>query len=509
MLSARNAPAEQGPGDSRADDERSAVWPRWTGRMRLLAVASTASALALAGGFATIVLGVPFGTAFAAIGAPAAVGLAGAALLSSRKLSRTTDKLSSDLDALSRRLIIIEARLTSAEPPPLSVQSGDAVEEVSAEVGLLGEIVRDLAVAVAAHDREVAALKRGGSAEAEPSDNRRREPASRLTAPAPPRSALVPVPTDPQQIADAAPSPRLEERGTAEAVDSHREKAILEAFDSDRIELHLQPIVNLPQRKTRLYEALARLRLADDALLVPAEFLPVLERQGRAPDLDRKILARSAAIARHLSAGGSDALIGCNLSPASLAEPGFLRAVGRLVQAHPDLPGRLVLELSQRCWRTLDAERAGALAALRDRGLAFSFDRATDLRFDPLALADRGVRYVKLPAAMLLDPAAARLDIEVRDLAKALSRAGIRLIAERVEREDDVPDLIDLDVSLAQGFVFAPPRPVRPEVLGGSPPTPAQAESPSAPTTPIPSEGPSNVQLPERLPFRAFLRRAG
>jgi cyclic-di-GMP phosphodiesterase, flagellum assembly factor TipF len=225
------------------------------------------------------------------------------------------------------------------------------------------------------------------------------------------------------------------------------------------------------------------------------------------PDLDRKVLARSAAIARHLAARGSEALIACNLASASLAEPGFLRAVSRLVEAHPDLTGRLVLELSQRCWRTLDAESAGALAQLRDRGLVFALDRATDLRLDPLSLADRGVRFVKLPAEMLLAAEAPNgLDVEL--LAAVLSRAGIKLIAERVEREEDVPDLLDLDVPLAQGFVFSPPRPVRAEVLtspmaAAAPPVaaaPAQAAAADVPAEPAPE--------PQKRPFRSFLRRA-
>lgn len=294
-----------------------------------------------------------------------------------------------------------------------------------------------------------------------------------------------------------------------------RTSSPLEAFDGDRLEVHLQPVVSLPQRKVRLFEALARLRLNPDTLLVPAEFLPVLERHGRAADLDRKVLARVAVIARHLEARGSDAVIACNIAPGSLAKPGFLRAFGRLIEMHPDLATRLVLELSQRCWRTLEAEQAGALATLRERGVAFSLDRATDLRIDPLSLADRGVRYVKLPAAMLLDPAASRgLDVEMSDLSAALARAGIQLIAERVEREEDVPDLIELDIPLGQGFVFAPPRPVRSDVLG-APVVPAAtppAELRPVPRTTVetsPSERPAAIAAgPERMPFRATLRRA-
>src|SRR5690606_31857760 len=63
-----------------------------------------------------------------------------------------------------------------------------------------------------------------------------------------------------------------------------RMRLIMQAFEADGIELHLQPIVALPQRKIRFYEALARLRLADGTLLGPSDFVGTLERLGRAPE---------------------------------------------------------------------------------------------------------------------------------------------------------------------------------------------------------------------------------
>jgi cyclic-di-GMP phosphodiesterase TipF (flagellum assembly factor) len=237
---------------------------------------------------------------------------------------------------------------------------------------------------------------------------------------------------------------------------------------------------------------------------------------GLAGELDRRVIARASVVARHLLGRGSEAIVSCNVSPRSLAEPGFLRSVGRVVDAYPDVAGRLVLELSQRCWRTLDAERAGALASLRDRGVPFALDRATDLRLDALALADRGVRYLKLPADLILRPDPSRgPDIAPGDLAASLARAGIRLVAERVEREEDVPDLIDLDVPLAQGFAFAPPRAVRSDVVAAPSPEPPPASAPAAPRLPAfaPAPPPPALAAPaapeERLPYRAFLRRAG
>lgn len=463
---------------------------------RKVAIASAGLAAVL--GLTALAAGYPGDPAPVALWTLTATSLALAAgsFLRARALAAQAAKLSSDIDAVSQRLLRLEARPAAAPGRPVA-QRSESFDEITAEIGLMSEIVRDLALAVAAHDRDLAAVK------------------DELERP-PPLAAAGPPPARPPPAPSVAPPVRPEARSIAAErppFDPAVERpvaAILAAFAADRLELHLQPVVSLPQRKVRFYEAFARLRLADETLLVPAEFLPVIEKRGMMPELDRKVLARSAAIARHLASRGSEALVACNLSPAALAEPGFLRGVGRLLEAHPDLPGRIVLELSQRCWRTLDAEKAGALAQLRDRGLSFALDRATDLRIDPLSLADRGVRYVKIPAELLLQPETLRgLDVEIHDLAAVLARAGIRLVAERVEREEDVPDLLDLDVPMAQGFVFSPPRPVRAEVLSPGAVPVAQPEPP-APTAPGPAaqgeEAPP--ESPRKMPFRAFLRRA-
>ena len=92
---------------------------------------------------------------------------------------------------------------------------------------------------------------------------------------------------------------------------------------------------------------------------------------------------------------------------------------------------------------------------------------------------------IKVPAALLLDPRqTSTSDIHPSDLSDLLGRFGIDLIAERIEGERAVVDLLDYDVRFGQGFLFAPPRPLRPEgasATGGASANKAQE-----------SNGPSN-----------------
>ncbi|AWN41043.1 EAL domain-containing protein [Methylobacterium durans] len=448
-----------------------------------------------------------------------------AALLSHRRataLTRRCDKLSAEFDVLAKRLIRLESGASPVPAAPAAEPAADAaalatgIEEVTVEIGLLSGIVRDLASVVATQDGEIARLKAEAQAP-RPSPQPLPQPAPAVAAvpmPAPAAIVAVAPPVRPAALTPRPipPLPRAPEpedfhgpvvavpagAGTSHqnARESARESSLVAAFDRDGLEVHLQPVVVLPQRRVVSYEALARLRVEGE-LLPPEAFLPVLERHGRTTDLDRRMLQRVATIARHLAGRGSEAAVAYGLSPLSLYEPGFLRSLVRLVATESGLAGRIVVALPQASWRNLDAEQVAALAALRGR-IGFTLDRPTDLRFDALSLAERGVAQIKVPADLLLRQAPGQghlSDIAVEDLVTALARAGIRLVACAVEHEGDVPDLIDLDVPFAQGSVFAAPRAVRADVLAAPPaPPPPPADEPEPP--------------PQRRPFRDFLRRA-
>ena len=455
------------------------------------------------------------------LAALAAVG-AGLTYRRTATLAAAHEKLSAEIGVVAQRLLKLEtvalalarqqveaanSAKSSAEaaPGPAGPETAAAtatetaalaagIEEVTSEIGLLSGIVRELATVVAAQDVDIARLKSAPPPAQVP-------PQIAPVVPPAADGVAAPPPATPRPVAAFTPPAfraPARDPGRASGDVAAAEAAVVDAFDGEGLDVWLQPVVSLPQRRVVSYEALARLKVGGE-ILAPEAFLSVLERHGRTTALDRRMLQRVATIARHLQGRGSPASVAYGLSPLSLFEPGFLRSLGRLVAEGGDLSGRVVVALPQSSWRTLDAEQAGVLAELRGR-LGFILDRPTDLRFDPTALAERGVSGVKVPASLLLRPPTreAMPDLAVEDLVAALGRAGIRLVATGVATEAEVPDLIDLDVPLAQGPVFAAARAVRAEVLSAPPGAepPAQPEPPPEPP-------------PQRRPFRDFLRRAG
>jgi cyclic-di-GMP phosphodiesterase TipF (flagellum assembly factor) len=243
---------------------------------------------------------------------------------------------------------------------------------------------------------------------------------------------------------------------------------IREAVDANRIDLFLQPIVTLPQRKVRYYEAVARLRAGDGDPLMAADFLPYAEAGGLMPKIDNLMMFRCVQVVRRLLAKNREIGLFCNLSASTLVDAETFPQFSEFMEANKAIAPALVFEFTQSALRQMGPIENESLAALRERGYRFSLDNVTDLRIEPRDLAERGFRFVKVQSGLLLNRSGVAMsDIHPQDFSGLLSRHGIELIAAKIESEASVVDLLDYDVKFGQGFLFSPPRPVRPEVMQG------------------------------------------
>jgi cyclic-di-GMP phosphodiesterase TipF (flagellum assembly factor) len=244
---------------------------------------------------------------------------------------------------------------------------------------------------------------------------------------------------------------------------------ISKAVDANRIDLYLQPIVTLPQRKVRYYEAVSRLRTEDGDVIPAVDFVDVAESIGLMPKIDNLAVFRCVQVTRRLLLKSRDVGLFCNLSAATLTDALMFRQFLDFMDANRALASSLMFEFTQEAYRSFGPIEHESLAALAQRGFRFSMDHVTDLHVEPNELADRSFRFLKVPAKLLFNRVAAtQNDIDPEDLADLLARSGIDLIAERIETETTVVDLLDYDVRFGQGFLFSPPRPVRAEALQGT-----------------------------------------
>jgi cyclic-di-GMP phosphodiesterase TipF (flagellum assembly factor) len=385
-------------------------------------------------------------------------------------LSRGTADLARQVGEIGRRLHVVESTAAAAAD-----KARAATEPLGAEIEMLGTLVKQLAESVAAHETVLAQAAMAQAASAAAQAAARQAPAAAPIGAAESAGII----DGPELDAEEPEQPGRERFGGADRAQVL--PLIIGALDANRVDLHLQPIVSLPQRKVRFYEALTRLRTQDGEVLQPNDFLAAAEAGGLMPRIDNLILFRCVQVMRRLASKNRDIGIFCNISASTLNNTEFFPQLAEFMQANRALAPSLMLEFQQSALRTMGPIEYESLAALADLGFRFSLDRLTDLRIEPRELADRGFRFVKAPATLLLNRVTTQaVDIHPADLSDLLGRFGIDLIADRIESEGMVVDLLDYDVRFGQGFLFSPPRPVRNEALQGFGET-GEALRPNAP----------------------------
>jgi cyclic-di-GMP phosphodiesterase, flagellum assembly factor TipF len=418
-------------------------------------------------------------------------------------LSRGTADLARQVAEFGRRLATIEGRIASSNSA-----NSDRIQSVVGEINELGGLVRQLATTVSAHED----LMAGNAPVPAPTPIARQEPDAPLDlAPSEEERSAAPPPAPAPPVRPAAPAIQTQTANPVQTANGRNQTQLLatlrNAIDENRIDIFLQPMVSLPQRKVRFYEAVTRLRDERDQLVAAEEFISIAEASGLIGRIDNMVMLRCVQVLRRLMVRNKEVGVFCNVAASTLGNSTTFAQYLDFLEANRVLAPSLVLEFKQSTFRNLGPAETENLAALAQRGFRFSIDHVTDLRIEPRELADRGVRFIKVPASLLLDPRqASASDIHPSDLSDLLGRFGIDLIAERIEGERAVIDLLDYDVRFGQGFLFAPPRPLRPE---GSSATaaPNQAQDIQGPNGSGTTSSGATSSAPQRVTGNAALAR--
>lgn len=254
-------------------------------------------------------------------------------------------------------------------------------------------------------------------------------------------------------------------RGVESMGDTDLLAAIRQSLVENRVDLFLQPIVSLPQRRLRFYESYTRLRTADGAAILPQHYLRVAEPAGLMSAIDNLLLFRCVQLIRRLSRSARDLSIFCNISGHSLADATFFPQFLEFMQANKDLAPHIVFEFDQKTIENIGGAEDANLRVLADLGFAFSLDHIEHLTFDFAGLRERRFRFIKAQPKMLLAAESMGGGIAPSDFKELLGRNGLYLIGEKIEDERDVVNLLDFGVDYGQGFLFGEPKPMR-ETLG-------------------------------------------
>jgi cyclic-di-GMP phosphodiesterase TipF (flagellum assembly factor) len=365
-------------------------------------------------------------------------GEVGGALTAIAHLERVQRRLDGDLAQLRHALIDLQSR------PEQNVGS------VVAEVKVLQGLVERL------YSARAGAAVSAPPPPAEPVSEAPKAQAASAAAPSPAATAATATGT-------SLPMPPV-----AEGLD---EQTILdlvrEGLRENAVELALQPIVSLPQRKRRYYECFSRVRTNDGRIIVPEQYLAVAERHGLVTAIDNLLLFRCIQTLRRIRKGNANLGFFLNISPNTLADRGFFRDFIQLMAQNIELAPALVFEFPQRALAQADETLWRDLDRLAQMGFRFSIDQVSELDIDAATLSGRHFRFLKLEAGRVMEAARTGLfGADPKLLKRTLDSYAIDLIVERIETEQMLLELLDLSIDFGQGFLFGEPRIAKGDTTG-------------------------------------------
>src|SRR5204862_2959104 len=157
----------------------------------------------------------------------------------------------------------------------------------------------------------------------------------------------------PAQEAAAEDPAELTQDGDDASAAARLGKIVTAAVEANRIDLYLQPLVTLPQRKVRYYEVVSRLRDENDKVLKAAEFIAAAEMEGLMPRIDNQVMLRCVQVLRRLLVRNKDIGLFCNFAAATLRDTLTFSQCLDFLDANRVLAPSFVLEFKQSTLRNL------------------------------------------------------------------------------------------------------------------------------------------------------------
>ena len=178
---------------------------------------------------------------------------------------------------------------------------------------------------------------------------------------------------------------------------------------------------------------------------------------------------------RRLAARDRRVGVFCNVSSHSLEDPHFFPFFLSHLEQNRDLAGALIFEIRSSRFEHRSRQMREAMERLTALGFRFSIDHAESIELDLPRLQDAGIRFVKIKGGTLIDQlrdpfgprpvSAADRKISGEEVAPVCSRYGVTLIAEKIEEEVSVVEVLEYGIPYGQGHIFGAPRPIKSSLM--------------------------------------------
>lgn len=230
------------------------------------------------------------------------------------------------------------------------------------------------------------------------------------------------------------------------------------ALRTERVDLYIQPIVSLPQRKHRHFECLSRIRDEKGGIILPDQYLKVAEQEGLISAIDNMLLFRCVQLVRRANLQNFHGSFFCNVSNHTLRDKSFFEDFVEYLRENDELASKLVFEIEQKDYAARDVGTMRLFRDLTNAGCRLALASITDMKIDVDELDQAGFGYIKVEIGALQRALKSNPPFDLTMMRRSLNSYEIDLIVERVEDEDQLLQLLEYDIDYGQGYLFGEPK---------------------------------------------------
>ena len=223
---------------------------------------------------------------------------------------------------------------------------------------------------------------------------------------------------------------------------------VVRALNEKRVTIAFEPVVAAASRQPSFYECLMRIRRTDGSLIAASEVIPLAERLGLVRLLDHRVL--ELVVAELVAAPALRASV--NLSAASTVDPDWWGSLSAALRAHPDIAGRLMVEITESAAIQDIDEARGFVARVKGIGCQIAIDDFGAGYTSFRNLRKLGVDLIKIDGAFVQNMMRSEDDRAfVRTLIDLAKRLELATVAEWVQDEEAAALLADWGCGYLQG----------------------------------------------------------
>jgi diguanylate cyclase (GGDEF)-like protein/PAS domain S-box-containing protein len=233
------------------------------------------------------------------------------------------------------------------------------------------------------------------------------------------------------------------------------------AVEKGGLNVHYQPIVRVDGGGLEGFEALVRWNHPSMGQVPPSRFIPLAEETGLILPLGRFVIreaCRQLASWRDELPGGAELSMSVNVSCLQFLRDDIVEYVAGVLRDLDLNPEALKLEITESVLMHDPAHTVRELQRLKELGVRIAIDDFGTGYSSLSYLQQLPIDHLKIDRSFISGTEQAEGNLHIVNSIISLARAlGLSVVAEGVEREEQLTSLRDLRCDNAQGFMFSRP----------------------------------------------------